>query len=61
MGESFERLERFRWNTEQFAWNDWNGERNAERFSRNDWNGEQNALNGLHGTVFWSSSTLQGL
>ena len=43
MGERFERLERFRRNTERFARNDWNGERNAERFARNDSNGERNA------------------
>jgi hypothetical protein len=43
MGERFERLEHFGRNAEQFARNDWNGERNAERFARNDWNGERNA------------------
>jgi hypothetical protein len=43
MGERFERLELFGWNSERFARNDWNGERNGERFAWNDWNGERNA------------------
>jgi hypothetical protein len=43
MGERFERLECFGLKAEQFARNDWNGERNTEWFTRNDWNGERNA------------------
>jgi hypothetical protein len=55
MGERFERFGR---NTERFAWNDSNGERNGLHGTIGTENG---TLNGLHGTVLWCSSTPQGL